>query len=148
MQIDPDNYIVQLCAKGMMNEGEGNADAAKILFMEAWNHATEDFEKAIAAHYVARHQPGIADKLMWDETALAHALKANGEDMKAMLPSLYLNIAKCHEDLHDPINADTNYRLALSHTDTISEDGYSKMIKAGIANGLQRIESLRPSGTK
>jgi rifampin ADP-ribosylating transferase len=148
MHIDPNNHVVQLCAEGMIKEGEGNADEAKALFLQAWNNATDDFEKAIAAHYVARHQQGNAEKLMWDEAALAHALKSNGENMKAILPSLYLNIAKCYEDLHDFTNAEINYRLALSHTDALSGDGYSKMIKAGIGNGLERLESIRPSGLK
>ena len=59
------------------------------------------FEKFISAHYVARHQENIQDKLKWDETALNLALKINDKNIKGALPSLYLNIAKCHEDLKD-----------------------------------------------
>lgn len=32
-------------------------------------------KKFAAAHYVARHQNSVADKLKWDETALQIALK-------------------------------------------------------------------------
>ena len=56
-----------------------------------------------------------------------------------MLPSLYLNIAKCHEDLGDPVQAESNYRLAASFEKYLPEDGYGNMIRSGIRNGLERI---------
>lgn len=61
--------------------------------------AADDFEKFTAAHYVARHQKSVEDKLNWDETALAFTLKINDRNMRTSYPSLYLNIAKCYEDL-------------------------------------------------
>ena len=84
------------------------------LFLQAWNEATNDFEKFIAAYYVARHQKNVSDKLKWLETALQFALKINNDTVKSAFPSLYLNIAKCYEDLNDPDNAKKNYELAIS----------------------------------
>jgi len=52
---------------------------------------------------VARHQGNTEDKLKWDETALQLALKINDDNVKEAYPSLYLNIAKGYEDLHDLI---------------------------------------------
>ncbi len=40
------------------------------LFQQAWNDATNDFEKFLAAHYIARHQKSVSDQLHWLETAL------------------------------------------------------------------------------
>lgn len=139
MQFDPDNNVVKLCAQGMSKEGEGEAAEAARLFLQAWNEATNDFEKLTAAHYVARHQKTIEDKLQWDETALNLALKINNDEMKVNYPSLYLNIAKCYEDLKDFDNAKKNYQLALSFSNLLPEDGYGKMIKSGIASGIDRV---------
>ena len=141
MQFDPDNNVVKLCAQGMEKESEGKADEAARIFLQAWNEATKDFEKFTAAHYVARHQKTVADKLKWDETALQLALKINNDTVKGTLPSLYLNIAKCYEDLNDLDKAKKNYQLALSFLNLLPDDGYGKMIKSGIKNGIERIKT-------
>jgi len=104
-------------------EGKGKPEEASRLFLQAWNEATDDFEKFIAAHFVARHQQTVADKLQWLETALQFALKTNNEGVKAAFPSLYSSIAKCYEDLRDRDNARKNYELAMSFTDKPSDNG-------------------------
>ena len=139
MQFDPNNNVVKLCAQGMSLEGEGKPEDAYKIFQQAWSEATDDFEKFTSAHYVARHQKSVADKLRWDETALNLALKIEDENMKANYPSLYLNVAKCYEDLKDFDNARNNYQLALSFTNLLPDDGYGKMIKSGIINGIERV---------
>lgn len=144
MQFDPNNNVVKLCAQGMEMEGQGNPKDASKLFLKAWNESTNDFEKFTSAHYVARHQRNVVDKLQWDETALNYALKINDKNMKGAYPSLYLNIAKCHEDLNNLDNARKNYEIALSFADFLGDDGYSKMIKGGIMNGIERVKLLSP----
>src|ERR1700722_13252472 len=136
MQFDTNNNIVKLCAQGMMYEGEGKPAEAHEMFLQAWNESTNELEKFTSAHYVARHQKTVADKLHWDETALNFALRINDESMKANYPSLYLNIAKCYEDLDDHNNSGKNYQLAFSFSNLLPEDGYGKMIKKGIENGM------------
>lgn len=146
MYLDTENKIIKLCAQGMSLEGEGKQEAAAALFLQAWSEATIDLEKFTAAHYVARHQKTIADKLKWDQTALHFALK--DDSLKASYPSLYLNIAKCYEDLKDFSTAKTNYDLANSYTHLLPDDGYGKLIKQGINNGIERItkqNNLQPS---
>ena len=140
MLFDPENHVNILCAEGMLLEGEAKPEEAALKFQEAWSEAINDAEKFTAAHYVARHQNDVADKLKWDETALDLAMKIDGDDIKGAYPSLYLNIAKCHEDLKDFIKARENYLLALSFTDFLHDDGYGNMIKAGINNGIGRVQ--------
>ena len=140
MQFDPNNNVVKLCTQGMDMEGKGKPEDASRLFLQAWNEATNDFEKFTASHYVARHQKSIADKLKWDETALQLALKINNDTVKGIFPSLYLNIAKCYEDLNDFDNARKNYQLALSFTNLLPDTGYGNMIKGGIMNGIARVK--------
>ncbi len=142
MQFDPNNNIVKLCARGMSLEGEGKNEEALQLFQQAWNEATNDFEKFTSAHYVARHQKDIVTKLKWDETALNFALKIKDENMQQNYPSLYLNMAKCYEDLKDFDNAKKNYQLAFSFIDLLPDNGYGNMIKRGILNGIERINNI------
>lgn len=118
------------------------------MFSRAWNIATTNLEKAVAAHYIARSQPTIAHKLKWDEKALHFALRIDSDEVKALYPSLYLNIAKCHEDLGASDKAIANYDLASSYTVYLTDNGYSKMIKAGIDSGLARLIMLPPSLNK
>jgi hypothetical protein len=74
MQFDPENPVNKLCVQGMMLEGEAKPAEAAALFLPAWEIAANATEKFTAAHYVARHQKSVADKLHWDETALSYAL--------------------------------------------------------------------------
>jgi rifampin ADP-ribosylating transferase len=123
MEFNPNNNIVQLCLQGIGLEEKDKLQEANKLFLQAWNEATNDFEKFIAAHYVARHQKDISDKLKWLETSLQCALKINNDAVKSAFPSLYLNIAKCYEDLSDSDKAKRNYELATLFKDQLSDKG-------------------------
>jgi rifampin ADP-ribosylating transferase len=123
MEFSPNNNVVKLCVQGMDMEGKGKPEEASRLFLQAWNEATNDFEKFTAAHYVARHQNNVSDKLRWLETGLQFALNINNDTVKSAFPSLYLNIARCYENLGDHDNAKKNYELASSFTDKLSDNG-------------------------
>lgn len=123
----------------MSLEGEGKPEAAASTFQQAWSEASNDFEKFTAAHYVARHQKSIADKLKWDQIALDHALNIEAEGMKSFYPSLYLNLAKGYEDLQDFGQAKTHYQLAQSFFEHLPNDGYGNLIKSGVLNGIKRM---------
>ncbi len=123
MEFNPNNNIVKRCLQGIGMEENGKTNEAGKLFLQAWNEATNDFEKFLAAHYVARHQKNVDDKLKWLETTLKHALKVNDDTVKSAFASLYLNIAKCYEDLNDPDNTKKNYNLANSFRDKPSDTG-------------------------
>src|SRR3954471_17141781 len=112
MEFTGDNKVLQLCAMGM--EKENSPEEALKLFEEAWKTASTDYEKSMAAHYMARHQNEVSEKLTWDKVALKHALNIEDEKIKSTLPSLYLNIGKCYEDLNDFDNAIHNYHAASS----------------------------------
>jgi tetratricopeptide (TPR) repeat protein len=123
MEFSPNNNVVKLCIQGMDMEDKGKPEEAGKIFLQAWDEATNNFEKFTAAYYVARHQNNIADKLKWLETALEFGLKINNDTVKSAFPALYLNIAKCYEDLGDIDNAKKNYELANSFKDKPSDKG-------------------------
>ena len=148
MEFDHHNKVIHLCTKGMQKEGEMKPAEAKAFFIKAWQEAASDIEKFIAAHYMARHQETIKDKLKWDELALRIALKIDTEQMKSFYPSLNLNIGKCHEDLGNMEQAMACYNAAKSYIPYLPDSGYGEMIKSGIDAGLSRIASVTQTKSK
>jgi len=123
MEFNPNNNIVKLCIQGMDMEGKDKPEEASRLFLQAWNETTNDFEKFLAAYYVARHQKNVPDKLKWLETALQFALKIDNDSVTSAFPALYSNIAKCYEDLGDLDNARKNFELSLSFSNKPFDNG-------------------------
>ena len=107
MDFNPNNPIVQLCMQGMARPDE----------------AKHDFERFLAAHFVAQHQENVTDKLQWLQTALQFALKVNDDSVAAAFPPLYSAIAECQEELGDRANAKTNRELAASSNHPPSDRG-------------------------
>jgi len=123
MEFNPSNNVIKLCIQGMEMEGKGKPEDASRLFLQAWNEATNDFEKYVAAYYVARHQENVRDKLKWLETASQFALRVNNEAAISAFPGLYSQIAKCYEDSGDVDNAKKNFALANSFRGDPSDNG-------------------------
>lgn len=123
MEFNPNNTVVKLCLQGMGMEDNGKPEQASKLFLEAWNEATNDFEKFIAAHYVARHQENVSEQLKWLETALQFALKIDDDTVQGAFPSLYANIAKCFDALGDTEKAKQNAESATMFKDKPSDKG-------------------------
>src|SRR5690606_14868266 len=123
MEFNPSNNVVKLCVQGMDMEEKERFGEASRLFLEAWRAATNEFEKFLASHYVARHQSHIPDKLKWLETCLQFALKINDAAVKGAFPALYSNIAKCYEDLGDLDQAKKHHKLANAFKDKPSDNG-------------------------
>ena len=55
IKFDPNNLIIKLCMSGMGLEDSGNSEEAITMFHKAWNEATDDYERFIAAYHLARH---------------------------------------------------------------------------------------------
>lgn len=143
MEFNPGNPIIQLCIQGMGMEEKGNYEDAGRLFMQAYNEASNDFEKYLAAFYVARHQNNVADKLKWYKTALQFALQVNNDSVKGALSSLHTNIAQCYEDLADLDNAKKHNDLANSLKADPSDNG---PFYHGTRADLQVGDLLNPGG--
>jgi len=123
IKFDPNNAVIKLCMSGMNLEDSGDIEGATTIFQKAWNEATDDYERFIAAYHLARQQKSITDKLKWLETSLNYALNINDVNVKSAFSTLYLNIAKCYEELCDSDNAKRNYELSNSYKGAPSDKG-------------------------
>lgn len=141
MELDPENPVVALCAAGMAAD---EAAAAGDCFTRAWAARTDDFEAAVAAHYVAHAQADAAGKLDWDRRAVWHAeaaLAAGDGRVRGLLASLYLNLgdglvsAGRRDEARDAI---TRAETALA---ALPGDGYGGFIAAGVARLRARAQS-------
>ena len=88
MEFNPNNPIVKLCLAGMAMEEKGKPTEAAKLFQQAWEDATNDFEKFLATHYIARHQNNVSDRLQWLETSLNLALKLDDDTVRSAFSAL------------------------------------------------------------
>jgi len=123
IKFEPNNVVVKLCMQGMNFEDSGNVDDAANMFNEAWQVAKDDYERFIAAYFLARQQNKIADKLKWMETSLKCAQNINDDNVKSAYTTLYLNIAKCYEELCDSDNAKRNYELSNLNKGVPTDEG-------------------------
>jgi len=138
--MDPTNAVVVLCSDGMAAELRGEFGAAVQLFEHAWEAAGDDFERCIAAHYLARHQDGPQATLEWNERCLQLALNVNDDRVSGFYPSLYLNIGRSFEELGDLPAARAHYQLAQANLAVLAADPYGDMLRDGISRALQRTD--------
>ena len=137
--MDANNPIVKLCARGMEEEGKGNLSGAAQLFAQAWTECTSDYERCIAAHYVARHQPTADQTLHWNQTAMDCAGRIEDGSVAEFLPSLYLNLGKSHEDLGHAAEASRYYQWAAGIVGGLPAGAYRDIVQDGINRGLERV---------
>lgn len=137
--MDPNNPVVRLCAEGMELERAGRRDDAARVFAQAWEQASDDFERCVSAHYVARGQSRPEENLRWNLTALEHADTIVDGRVDGFYPSLYLNIGWAHEDLGHRDEARTYYELAESRLESLPASSYRETVRDGIERGLKRV---------
>lgn len=143
MNIDPENAIVKLCAAGITAEMEGKPDEALRLYEEAWQTAVNPYERCIAAHYLARHQPNDQATLHWNQEALRLADDVPDDSVQSFYPSLYLNLAHSYEVLGQLAEAQHYYELAAGKVDELPEDLYGQRVRHSIARHRQEIAALK-----
>ncbi len=137
--MDQNNPVVKLCVSGMKAEGTGDLESARANFAEAWAEASDDFERCIAAHYVARHQATPEETLRWNEIALHNADQVGDGRVSNFYPSLLLNLGHSHEMLGNREEARRYYDLADAQAQKLSEDRYGGIVRDGTTAGRQRL---------
>lgn len=123
MEFDPHNHIVQLCLQGMQMEITAQPGEAKKIFEKTWQEAANDFEKYLAAYYLARHQDNTAGTLHWLEKTLELALEVNTVAVKTALQAIYSKIAACYHEMNNHEKANEYRDLANSFTGKLYDSG-------------------------
>jgi tetratricopeptide (TPR) repeat protein len=145
MNIDPNNPVVALCAQGMAVEG--NVDAAKALFEQAWAARTDDYDASIAAHFLARHQPTTEARVHWNALAVTHAEAVTDGRANEFMASLYLNLADALLASGEHTSAQEALTKALASIGALPAGGYRSFVEFGIAGVQERLAARRaPSG--
>lgn len=136
MPPDPTNPVVALCVAGMARDGV--SEEALPLFEQAWAARQDDYDAAIAAHYLARHQPTPAATHHWNTLAVAHAERLPDGRARELLSSLYLNLASSFATLEQLDEARAALDSATEHLVALPADGYRAML----ARGIDRLRGL------
>jgi tetratricopeptide (TPR) repeat protein len=140
MTIDSDNPVVALCAAGIAIEGD--APAARRLFEQAWEVRRDDYDASIAAHFLARHQATVEDRLAWNVRAARHAEVVADDRARELKPSLYLNLADAYLATGDRTEARAAIVRAAASLDDLPLSGYRDFVKRGIDGVLLRLDEF------
>ena len=135
--IDPTNPVVALCAEGMAIEG--TPAEARALFERAWAARRDDYDAAIAAHFLARHQATPEDTLHWNALAVRHAEAVPDGRTAGFLASLYLNLADAHANVGDLAASAEAVRRAAAHLSAVPPGGYREFMAMGIRRLAERV---------
>jgi len=135
--IDPTNPVVALCAEG--TAAEGTPAEARRLFERAWAARRDDFDAAVAAHFLARHQATPAETLRWNALAVRHAEAVADGRAAGLLASLYLNLGDAQANLGDAGAAAASARRAAAHLAAVPPGGYREFVALGVSRLAERV---------
>src|SRR5690348_3924414 len=124
------NPVVALCAEGMAMEG--TPAEARRLFEQAWSIRRDDFDAAIAAHFLARHQATAQETLHWAAVAVQHAEAVGDGRADAFLASLYLNLGDAQASVGNLTAAAEAAERAAAHLAAVPAGGYREFVAFGI----------------
>ena len=141
MRFDSANPVIALCTAGIA--AEGTPANARELFERAWAARRDDYDAAIAAHYLARHQGSAEATLHWNALAVTHFEQIADERAQGLGASLYLNLADSLLAVGRQAEAYAAAGRAAQHVEALPPDGYRQMIERGIA----RLRAQVPSAT-
>ena len=123
----------------------GNGDAARPMFVELWDEIGDEgdpLHRCTLAHHAADVQQDVEAELMWDLRALAAADEVTDEraqryhgslSVAGFYPSLHLNLADDYRRLGEQERAQEHIGRAQEAAGALSDDGYGRMIREGIA---------------
>ena len=107
----------------MALEDQGNGNEALNIFLQAWEGASDDQERFLAAHYISRQQDSLSDQLSWLHKALELALSINDVTVKSAFPALYSKISACYSNLGNADKATEFADLATQAQDNPTDVG-------------------------
>ncbi len=129
--------------QAVMLHRAGDREEARNRFAELWAQTTEadPFQRCTIAHYMADTQDEPAHELDWDLRALSAADSLTEDHVqwgehavavRALYPSLRLNLAADHVKLGDETAARRELDCARDACGVLGEDAYGRGIRAAV----------------
>jgi tetratricopeptide (TPR) repeat protein len=141
-------------AEGMALGQRGERPAARELLATIWSELekpdADPLHRVALAHAMADVQDDVHDELEWDLRALAAVEDVTDERARqagvqspaaAFYPSLHLNLGDCYRRLGDPTRAREHLERARAALDALPDDGYGRMIRAGLERLAERLST-------
>jgi hypothetical protein len=138
-----DAVMTRIGQAAMLLHG-GDREEARHRFASIWaeiSDAGDALHRCTLAHYMADAQDDPDDELAWDLRALAAAEGLSEERtarheqslaVRALYPSLHLNLAADYIKLRHPEAARVHLDRARAATDALADDGYGNGVRAAI----------------
>ncbi|MEH0970497.1 hypothetical protein V6U77_05090 [Micromonospora sp. CPCC 205546] len=136
--------------------GAGDRAAAREALTQLWDRigGTGDaLHRCTVAHHLADLQESVEDEVAWDRRALAAVADLSDERVqrhdaslrvRALLPSLHLNLADGYRRAGDLARAREHLTVAAPLAVELPDDGYGTMIREAIA----RVGALLDAGSR
>lgn len=119
------------------------------LLLNCWEATTpmDHAHRCILAHYLADTETELEQEIAWDEIALEEHGFLRDDDLAALgmpstngfQPSLHLNLADGYRRLGKIALAQVHLTKGQATLGALEDDGYGKMIRAGLDNLAQRL---------
>ncbi|MER6633122.1 hypothetical protein ABT301_33705 [Streptomyces sp. NPDC000987] len=150
-QAVPDAVMTRIGQVVMLHHA-GDREEARHRYLRLWAEIGEDgdpLHRCTLAHYMADAQDDPADELAWDLRALTAAEELTDERLaehadapavRALYPSLHLNLAADYVRLGRGGPARTHLRLARGAAEALADDGYGEGVRAAISRLELRLE--------
>ena len=159
-QVASDAMMTRIGQAVMLHHG-GDREEARGRFLGLWAEIGEDgdpMHRCTLAHYMADTQDDPSDELAWDLRALSAAEELSDERVakvvrhegalavRALYPSLHLNLAADYLKLDRPEAARTHLRRARGAADALGDDSYGDGVRAAIGRLELRLGEGDSSG--
>lgn len=154
-QVSDDGVMTRIGQAMMLLHG-GDREEARNRFGEIWAQLGPDgdpLQRCTLAHYMADAQDDPDTELAWDLRALT-AAEGLDEDrlarhdsavaLRALYPSLHLNLAADYVKLARPDAARVHLDRARAASEVLDDDGYGNGVRAAIERLEVRLRGQRP----
>jgi hypothetical protein len=121
MPFDLNNPIVQHCLRAMAVEPADLTQSRRIAH-EAWDEATDDFERFLAAYHIARFEEDHGERIRWLETSLECATRSGDLSARTALGALHAKLVEAYDERGDREQAAKHRALAESAATVAASD--------------------------
>jgi len=156
-QAAPDAVMTRIGQVVMLHHA-GDREEARHRFLQLWAEiggAGDPLHRCTLAHYLADTQDDPADELAWDLRALTAAEELTDDRLgehqstlavRALYPSLHLNLATDYVKLGRSGAARTHLRHARRAAGALADDRYGDGVRAAIGRLELRLGEGTPDG--